>query len=125
MPRPPRGIYHDGGAIVFSGYRKPADPAGLTWETVTDPVQRNLLRSEEFVNLRWAGAVVLRDQSEIDARIRTEVIAADNAHFERDQFKAILLVLLDEINTLRAAAGLNPPRTIQQAKAAYEAKLNR
>ncbi len=124
MPRPPRGIYHDGDAIGFRGYRKPVDPAGLTWETVTDPVQRGLLRSEEFANLRWSGAVVLRDQSEIDARLRTETIAADGAHFERDQFKAILLVLLDEINTLRDVAGL-APRTIQQAKNAYKAKLNR
>ncbi|KKL82962.1 hypothetical protein LCGC14_1979500 [marine sediment metagenome] len=126
MPRPPKGIYHDGdGVVTYAGYRKPSDPAGLTWETVTESVQRALLREVELVDMEWDGtSIVRRAQSEIDARLRTETIADDDAHFERKRDKAIFLVLFDEINRLREAAGLTP-RTIQQAKNAYHKKLNR
>lgn len=122
----PYGVYVIGDRVVRAGYRDRDPRGGEAFHALTDPSGRALLRdTDEMANLSWDGAmVVVRDQAEIDARIRTEAIAADDAHFERAQFKAILLVLLDEINILRAVAGL-PPRTIQQAKNAYETKLDR
>lgn len=126
MPRPPKGIYVVGGRVVRFGYRDRATRSGEEFHVITDAAARTLLgETDEFVDLAWNGTtVVRRDQPEIDARLRTEEIAQDNAHFERKQGKAIFLVLLDEINVLRDAAGL-PPRTIKQAKSAYKKKLNR
>lgn len=119
------GVYRDGNDVVFFGRRRRVDPSGLTWQTITDAAQRELLRSEDLKDLRWDGdAVVRRDQAEIDARLRQEQIAADDAYFDREQVMAILSLILDEINILRQRAGLQP-RTVAQAKAAYRAKLNR
>ena len=126
MSRPPKGVYVVGDRIVRFGYRDRPVRGAEQFHAVTDPAARTLLReSDEQASLAWNGTtVVRRDQAEIDARLRAETIAADDAHFEREREKAILLVLLDEINALRNAAGLQPC-TIQQAKNAYKAKLNR
>ena len=127
MTRPPKGIYRNGDAIGLSGSRRSVAPAAYpTWETVTDAAARALLReTPELADLMWDGTtVVRRDQAAIDARLRAETMAADDGHFDRERDKAVLLLILDEINVLRESAGL-PPRTIQQAKNAYRAKLNR
>ncbi len=128
MTRPPRGVYVIGAAVVGFGYRDREPRPGEEFHTVTDPAARTLLgETDEFADLMWNGTtVVRRAQAEIDARLRAETIAADSAHFERKRNKAILQLLLDEINVLRAASrpGL-PPLTIQQAKNAYNRKLNR
>jgi len=124
MSSPAVGVYVVGDAIRRKG-RGGHPRAGETFHAVTDPTARALLDTDELADLRWDGAtVVRRDQADIDARIRADTIAGDDSHFENDRIKALLLVLLDEINVLRTAAGL-PPRTVQQAQTAYTTKLNR
>ncbi len=128
MNSPPKGIYVvEGGRVVRVGRRDREARTGEDFHAITDPVQRALLRqeSDDLQNIRWNGAaVVRRGQPEIDARLRNETIAADDAYFERKQLKAIVAILLDEINILRQRAGLTP-RTVPQAKNAYKRKLNR
>ncbi len=126
MSRRPKGVYVIGDRIARFGYQDRPPRQDEQFHTVTDSAVRTLLReTAQLADLAWNGTtVVRRDQSEIDARIRTETIAADDAHFERKRGKAIFLVLFDEINRLREAAGLTP-RTIPQAKNAYHKKLNR
>ena len=126
MPRPPKGIYAVGSAVVGFGYRDREPRGAEEFHGVTDPAARALLQDiDELSDLAWDGTtVVRRTQSEIDDRLLREIKDADSAHFEREREKAILGVLLDEINVLRQAAGLTP-RTIRQARNAYRAKLNR
>ncbi len=112
-------------AVVRAG-RRDREPRGAeTFHALTDPVARALLDGADLDRLAWNGTtVVMRRQPELDALERGQAIAEDDVHFEGDRVKAILLVLLDEINVLRVRAGL-APRTIRQAKNAYKAKLNR
>lgn len=127
MSRPPKGIYVAGDRIVRFGYRDRTTRGGEEFHSVTDAAARALLRetTEEFAELAWIGStIVRRPQSEIDARLRADVMAADDAHFEQDRVKAAFLVTFDEINVLRERAGLTP-RTIKQAKGAYVKKLDR
>ncbi len=126
MPRPPKGIYVTGDKISRFGHRDRATRRGEEFHVITDSTARTLLREvEELDDLAWNGTrVIRRAQSEIDAHLRAETIAADDTHFDHEREKAVVLVLLDEINVLRVTAGL-APRTIQQAKNAYKAKLNR
>ena len=122
---PSRGIYVVGDRIVREGWRDREPRGSEVFHALADESSDVLFRDNDLIDLAWNGtAVVRRDQAAIDARIRGETIAADDAHFERERGKAVLLVLLDEINVLRVAAGL-APRTIKQAKNAYKAKLNR
>lgn len=125
MPRPWKGVYVVGDRVVRWGYRD-RDPRGAEeFHVVTASGARALLHeTDDFADLAWRDAnIVRRTQSEIDARVLRETKDADDTHFERERGKAVLLVLLDEINVLRQAAGLTP-RTIQQVKNAYKVKLN-
>ena len=125
MSRPPWGVYVLGNEVVRAG-RRDREPRGAeTFHAVTEPAARALLDSDDLDRLKWDGTnVVARSQSELEALDRGKAIVQDDVRFESEREKAILLVLLDEINVLRNAAGL-APRTIQQAKNAYKAKLNR
>lgn len=119
-----KGVFVARDTISRFGYEGALRSAEDGFHVVTDPAARALLRGE-LVDLTWNGTtVVRRDQSEIDARVFQETKDSDDAHFEREREKAIFEVLLDEINVLRQAARLTP-WTIQQAEAAYIAKLNR
>ncbi len=126
MLRPPFGIYAVGDRIVRAGRRDRAPRGGEAFHAIALKASRAALdNADELDDIRWTGAtIVRRPQAAIDARIRARAIVVDAAHFEREREKAVLLVLLDEINVLRQAAGL-PPRTVTQAKAAYKRKLNR
>ena len=125
MPRPEWGIYHDGNHILFRGYRKPIDPETLTWAEITDPNQRETLTHNNRDDLEWSGRrVVHRSKAELDLRETVEALVRDDAYFEREEVTAILSLLLDEINLLRERQAL-PPRTMEEAKLAYQRKLNR
>ena len=127
MPRLPIGVYVVGNQIVRFGRRDRDPRAGERFHSVTDPASRSFLADGELEleDLRWNGtSVVRRAQSEIDARLRAYQIAQDDASFEREREKALMSVLLDEINVLRQGAGL-APRTVEQAKSTYTAKMNR
>ncbi len=123
-----KGIYvdADGQSVRFFGARKLVDPVGMAWHDGLDAAARQLLESlESYEVLRWDGStVIMRDQIDLAARLRARMIVDDNVYFDRERGKAMFLVLLDEINRLRTLLN-EQPRTIQQAKNAYKAKLNR
>ncbi len=126
MPRPPKGVYVVGDRVIRFGYRDRDPRSGEEFHAVTEPAARALLADGELPDLAWDGtAVVRRAQAEIDARMLQETKNADSAHFEREREKAVLLVLLDEINVLRQRAGFPLPLDIDEVKANYKAKLNR
>jgi hypothetical protein len=110
-------------AVRYAGYRKPTDPPGLDWHGGWWPALEQYIDDLRLVS--WNGiGVVARDQAERDAILAADTIDIDNNFIGGERREAQLLMLLDEINNLRAALAL-PARTIQQARTAYHAKLNR
>lgn len=113
MSRPPKGIYvaDDGSLVEGLAYRKPTDPNGTTWVTLslTNPdyteaeitQQRALLESpgfEEADHVFNGHLVVRRNQANIQARHRAEAIIADDHYANRERFKAFIGSLVSAIN---------------------------
>ena len=125
-PRRAVGVYYrPDGTIAFYGRRRAGkDIAGTLWLGVTSAVERALLEGDIGELEVAAGVVVRRSRADLDARAAALVVAADDAHFDGKRERAVLELILDEINVLRAAAGLQP-RTVAQARNAYRNKLGR
>ena len=89
MARPLKGVYVAGYQVVRFGYQDREPRGAEEFHAVTEATARVLLRETELADLAWNGTVVVRrDQTEIDARLRTETITADDAYFDRERGKA-------------------------------------
>lgn len=62
------------------------------------------------------------ERDQVDAQLAEDRIAREVSETEAGVLKALALVMLDEINRLRQAAGLEP-RTVTQLRAAMKEKL--
>lgn len=100
--------------------RAPAAPGRFV---ITDAAQLQLLTEQDHHLLKWSGVNVLpKTAGEVAAIETAEEATRDGQLFDDLSRRAVLAMLLDEINGLRAQHSL-PARTMAQARQAYLAKL--
>lgn len=125
MPRPPKGIYVDGDAVRFFGYRKVADPPGLDWHDGLRAAARSLLESPgetpDLRFLRWDGTTVRAwARADRDAIAAADVVTADDAWIDGERQAALVEAL---VSTTNAATGSTI--TAAEVRAAYIRVLGR